>query len=47
MNRLTLLFHQGIFDQKQHGALLVTVSPIDDKTQRPPFCTSEVMEAEL
>jgi hypothetical protein len=50
MHRLTLHFHQGIFDQKQHdcrpprtlfawlGPLqLFSFSPIEDKTERPPF----------
>jgi hypothetical protein len=36
------LFHQGIFDEKQHdcrplSAILVSVSSIEDKTERPYF----------
>jgi hypothetical protein len=36
------LFQMGIFDQKQHGCrppptLLFSVSPIEVKTERPPF----------
>jgi hypothetical protein len=36
------LFHQGIFDQKQHDflpppTLLFSISPIEDKTERSPF----------
>jgi hypothetical protein len=37
-----LIFHKGIFDQKQHdchppSTLLFSVSLIEDKTERPPI----------
>jgi hypothetical protein len=39
---LHFAFHQEIFNQKQHDrslppTLLFSVSPIEDKTERPPF----------
>jgi hypothetical protein len=48
---LTSPFHQRIFDQKQHDShpspiLLFSVSPIEDKIERPPFETIKVIMAE-
>jgi hypothetical protein len=45
------LFHQGIFDQKQHDCLppptlLFSISPIAEKLEGRRFDTSEMIEAE-